>query len=72
MKAAFDVYLPGLAAQMRLEVPENMDKYQQMWRSFSQAVVYRRPDVMPRRASFASVDHRDRLEDEKSSADESP
>jgi uncharacterized membrane protein len=47
VKAAFDVYLPQLLENLSYERPGNHESYRSMWGNFSQAVIFRRPDLLP-------------------------
>ena len=44
VKAAFDLYLPTLAASMEIPAKEADDRARSAWNLFSRAVIYRNPD----------------------------
>lgn len=47
VKSAFDIFLPALRTSLALQEPTSREEERKMWTSFSQAVTYRRPDVLP-------------------------
>jgi hypothetical protein len=49
VKAAFDVFLPALGNKMAFAPPSDREQERHLWGSFSDAVLYRRPDLMPAR-----------------------
>jgi hypothetical protein len=49
VKAAFDVFLPDLLKKLGAAAPDSREDEQKMWGAFSQAVVFRRPKLLPPR-----------------------
>ena len=49
-KAAYDVFLPKLLKTARFSAPATKAEEETQWRAFSQAILYRRPDLLPQRA----------------------
>ena len=49
IKAAIDVFLPVLYDRLGFEATSDNETVQRQWRAFSQAITFRRPDVMPNR-----------------------
>jgi len=49
-KAAYDVFLPKLLKTASFCAPATKDAEELQWRAFSQAILYRRPDLLPQRA----------------------
>ncbi len=47
VKAAFDVYAPQLRETLGLNPPKDRDEEKQQWTRFSQAIIYRLPEVIP-------------------------
>ena len=47
VKAAYDVYLPALRKTMQASEVGTAAESSTEWSTFSQAVIYRRPDVLP-------------------------
>ncbi|MCC6613120.1 MAG: hypothetical protein IT320_06550 [Anaerolineae bacterium] len=45
-KAAFDIYLPDLAAKLGYEVPKTRPEARIFWQTFTSAFIYRRPDYL--------------------------
>jgi len=50
VKAAFDVFLPDLYKKLGAMPVESRQEEQKIWMAFSQAVLYRRPKLLPPRA----------------------
>lgn len=48
VKSAFDIYRFDLIELLGIDSYPNRDNEKTMWKSFSQAIIYRRPDVLPR------------------------
>jgi len=49
VKASYDVFLPKLLKELQFPFPENRDQEIDMWKRFSQAIIYRDPDLLPQR-----------------------
>lgn len=49
VKSGFDIFLPSLRESLGFSSPNTMDDERLLWRSFSQAVIYARPDCFPDR-----------------------
>ena len=47
VKAAFDIYAPQLRVTLGLNQPKDRGEEKQQWTRFSQAIIYRLPDVIP-------------------------
>jgi hypothetical protein len=52
VKSACDVYLPELYSKMGFMPASSLEKLQDNWYAFSQAIVYRLPNTMPPRANM--------------------
>ena len=48
VKAAFDIFGPKMREVLAIAMPKNRIEETKQWTGFSQAIIYRRPDVMPR------------------------
>ena len=46
VKASFDVFLPELRAKLGFSPPETMEQEQELWKGFSQAIIYRYPSAI--------------------------
>jgi hypothetical protein len=49
VKAAFDVFLPELRRKLRFVAPADTIEEHEQWESFSQAILYRLPENLPKR-----------------------
>lgn len=47
VKSAFDMFAPKMRETLGFEIPKDRDEEEQQWTKFSQAIIYRRPDLMP-------------------------
>jgi hypothetical protein len=47
VKAAFDIYLPSLLAKLQFTFPATKDEEVKLWQEFSQAIIYRWPELVP-------------------------
>ena len=56
VKAAFDVFLPELHKKLGFKNPKSEEETKQMWRGFSQAVIYMIPSSLPNRSYFETVE----------------
>jgi hypothetical protein len=54
VKSAYDVYLPVLYKKMGFSFPSDRHEEREILTRFSQAIIYRSPESMPRRVSPAS------------------
>jgi hypothetical protein len=61
VKICFDVYLPELSKKLNFPPPGSLEEEQNMWRRFSQALIYRAPEVMVSRAPSQSSDDKPML-----------
>jgi hypothetical protein len=48
VKSAFDLYRFSLLEQLGIEPPTSREQEEKLWKSFSQAIINRRPDMLPR------------------------
>lgn len=51
VKAAFDIYHRELAEKLGYELPDNADERRDLWASYSQAVIFRDPNLLPARSA---------------------
>lgn len=49
IKSAYDVFLPKLIKEAHLQPPKTKDEDYEQWHRFSQAIIYRRRDLLPER-----------------------
>ena len=56
VKAATDVFLPTLQEKLGFDASSDVETAKKQWITFSQAITYRRPDVMPKRAWNRALD----------------
>ncbi|HNS49864.1 MAG TPA: hypothetical protein PKO09_01645 [Anaerolineae bacterium] len=56
VKAAFDVFLPALHQKLGVPYPVALDERIQLWRKFSQAIIYRDPERMVDRIILPTKD----------------
>lgn len=47
VKAAFDIYLPALLTKLQFPFPATKEEELKLWREFSQAIIYRWPELVP-------------------------
>ncbi len=47
VKSAFDIYLPALLSKLQFSFPVTKEGEQKLWGEFSQAIIYRWPDLVP-------------------------
>jgi hypothetical protein len=47
VKSAFDMFTPKMREELGFELPKNRDEESRQWTSFSQAIIYRKPDRIP-------------------------
>jgi hypothetical protein len=47
VKAAFDIYLPALLTKLQFPFPSSKEEELKLWREFSQAIIYRWPELVP-------------------------
>lgn len=58
VKAAFDLFLPELLTKLQFNPPASMEEEREMWKKFSQAILYRLPDSLPERKRPAECEDR--------------
>ena len=56
VKAAFDVFLPELYKKLGFKSQKSEIEAKQMWRDFSQAIIYMDSDCLPSRGYFDSIE----------------
>ena len=47
VKSAFDMFAPKMRETLGFELPKNREEEEAQWKKFSQAIIYRRPDLLP-------------------------
>ena len=47
VKAAFDVYRFNLLESLGMDLPKNREEEKILWTKYSQAIIYRLPDMLP-------------------------
>jgi hypothetical protein len=47
VKSAFDMFAPKMRETLGFALPGNREEEAAQWKSFSQAIIYRRPDLVP-------------------------
>jgi hypothetical protein len=47
VKAAFDIFLPALLTKLQFPFPTTKEEELKLWREFSQAIIYRWPELVP-------------------------
>jgi hypothetical protein len=47
VKSAFDMFAPKMRESLGFNSPKNRGEEEGQWKSFSQAIIYRRPDLIP-------------------------
>lgn len=47
VKSAFDIYLPALLSKLQFPFPATKEGEQKLWGEFSQAIIYRLPELVP-------------------------
>ncbi|MBI5294748.1 MAG: hypothetical protein HY869_04675 [Chloroflexi bacterium] len=47
VKSAFDMFAPKMRETLGFETPKNREAEEKQWKNFSQAIIYRRPDLLP-------------------------
>jgi hypothetical protein len=55
-KSAYDVFLPKLLEAAHFQLAKTKEEDYERWRQFSQAIIYRRPDLMPERQYVSPCD----------------
>jgi hypothetical protein len=48
VKSAFDMFAPKMRESLGFNSPKDRDEEAAQWKSFSQAIIYRRPDMVPK------------------------
>ena len=59
VKSVFDVFLGDLQDKLELPIIESESEQRELWKRFSQAVIYRRPDVLPKRVHMPTDENDD-------------